>query len=67
MRAVNPATGELLREYPEHDDDDLALAARPGVGAPSRTGAAPGGRARVPAAGPRGRPERQTSPPTPRS
>jgi acyl-CoA reductase-like NAD-dependent aldehyde dehydrogenase len=25
MRAVDPATGELIREYPEHDDDDLAL------------------------------------------
>jgi acyl-CoA reductase-like NAD-dependent aldehyde dehydrogenase len=25
MRAVNPATGELIREYPEHDEDDVAL------------------------------------------
>jgi succinate-semialdehyde dehydrogenase / glutarate-semialdehyde dehydrogenase len=24
MRAVNPATGELIREYPEHDEDEVA-------------------------------------------
>ncbi len=25
MRSINPATDELIREYPEHDEDDLAL------------------------------------------
>jgi succinate-semialdehyde dehydrogenase/glutarate-semialdehyde dehydrogenase len=24
MKAVNPATGELIREYPEHDEDEVA-------------------------------------------
>ena len=24
MRAINPANGQLIREYPEHDDDEIA-------------------------------------------
>jgi succinate-semialdehyde dehydrogenase/glutarate-semialdehyde dehydrogenase len=24
MQSVNPATGELIREYPEHDEDEVA-------------------------------------------
>ena len=67
MRAVNPATGELIREYPEHAEDEVAAPARARGRRLPRVEPAP----RAPSGPPCCAPWRpccaRTSPPTPRS